>query len=382
MDSIRKDSPIPIYKQLAEVIRDQVLKGELRPGDQLPGEWELAKSYKISRSSVRSTIDLLVNSGMVVKIHGKGNFIQDWTEMNSNGGVIALLVPDSRVFLFSNVLNGALNAAKSRGYTLIISFLGKDEREEEQNIDQLRQHGVKGFVIFPRNNISYDSAIWRLYRENFPFVLIDRHFSELPAAFVGIDNLQAAFEVVNHLASLGYRTIGFSTTTSMKTSTVQERFEGYQKALRLYDIPYYPRWLFDTQLASSSPVIPEEDEAGQVEIFRSFFQQRGHPEAIFSVNDITAYLLGGAAKAEGIAIPADMALAGMDDDEYARRTEVPLTTMRQPFEEIGARATHMLIDHLRGSPLRIERIILPTQLVIRQSCGENRAQQSIMTAGN
>jgi GntR family transcriptional regulator, arabinose operon transcriptional repressor len=380
MDSIRKDSPIPIYKQLADTIRDQVLKGELEPGDQLPGEWELAKLYKISRSSVRRTIDLLVNSGMVVKIHGKGNFIQDWTEMNSKGGVIALLVPDSKVFLFSNVLNGALNAAKSRGYTLIISFLGRNETEEEQNLDLLRQHGVSGFVIFPRNNITYDPVIWRLYKENFPFVLIDRYFPELPCPFVGIDNVQAAFEVVNHLAGLGYRAIGFATTTWIKTITVRERFEGYQKALNVHGIEYNPRWFFDTQLSSASPVIPEEDETGQIEIFRNLYRERGHPEAIFSINDITAYLLGKAAKAEDIAIPADMALAGMDDDEYARRTEVPLTTMRQPFEEIGARATHILIDHLRGSPSGIERVFLSTQLVIRQSCGGALLHQNQTTA--
>lgn len=293
--------------------------------------------------------------------------------MNALGGVIALLVPDSRVFLFSNVLNGSLNAAKSRGYTLIISFLGKNEQEEDKNFDQLRQHGVKGFVIFPRNNTTYDPAIWRLYRENFPFVLIDRYFPELPSNFVGIDNVQAAFDVVNHLAGLGYQTIGFATTTWLKTTTVRERFEGYQKALRVYGIEYNPRWFFDTQLESASPVIPEENEEGQIEIFRNLYQERGHPEAIFSINDITAYLLGRAAKMEGITIPEDMALAGMDDDEYAKRTEVPLTTMRQPFEEIGARATHILIDQLRGSPLKIERVYIPTQLVIRQSCGENRA---------
>jgi DNA-binding LacI/PurR family transcriptional regulator len=70
----------------------------------------------------------------------------------------------------------------------------------------------------------------------------------------------------------------------------------------------------------------------------------------------------------------------MDDDEYARRTEVPLTTMRQPFEEIGARATHILIDHLRGSPSGIERVFLSTQLVIRQSCGGALLHQNQTTA--
>jgi LacI family transcriptional regulator len=59
----------------------------------------------------------------------------------------------------------------------------------------------------------------------------------------------------------------------------------------------------------------------------------------------------------------------MDDDEYARRAEVPLTTVRQPFEDIGARGAHLLIDMIRGGSGKIERVLLPTQLVIRRSCG-------------
>ena len=72
MNSIHKDSPIPIYSQLADIIRNQVLAGEIKPGDQLPGEFELAKSYKISRSSVRRAIELLSKGGLVEKSMEKG----------------------------------------------------------------------------------------------------------------------------------------------------------------------------------------------------------------------------------------------------------------------------------------------------------------------
>ncbi len=382
MNSIHKDSPIPIYSQLADIIRNQVLAGEIKPGDQLPGEFELAKSYKISRSSVRRAIELLSKGGLVRKIHGKGNFIQYWGKTNETSGVISLLVPDSRIFLFSSVLKGAHSAAKSRGYTLVLSFLGNNDDEENEIFDQLREHGIKGFVIFPRNNIHHDGAIWRLFREDFPFVLIDRYLPNLPSTYVGVDNVDSAYQIVNHLASLGYRSIGFATTTGMNTTTVQERFDGYQKALADHCLEYEPRWDFDTQFESSSPIIPEEDEAGQIEIFRSLFREHGHPEAIFSINDITSYMVERAAKAEGINIPHELALAGMDDDEYAKRAEVPLTTIRQPFEEMGARAAHLLIDRLRGSPSGIEKILLPTQLIIRQSCGEDLVRQKIPSTGN
>jgi LacI family transcriptional regulator len=99
-------------------------------------------------------------------------------------------------------------------------------------------------------------------------------------------------------------------------------------------------------------------------------QTPDRPSAIFAINDITAFLVSKAASLEGLRIPEDMALVGFDNDAFARRASVPLTTVAQPFEEIGARAAHLLVDRLRGSPPGFERVLLNTQLIIRQSCGE------------
>ncbi len=63
MISLNKQSAIPIYRQLADVLRSQVLKGELKSGDQLPSEFDLVEKYAVSRSSVRHAIDLLVREG-------------------------------------------------------------------------------------------------------------------------------------------------------------------------------------------------------------------------------------------------------------------------------------------------------------------------------
>src|SRR6188508_232076 len=74
---INKSSRIPLYYQLAESIREQIRSGELSPGDQLPGERDLAEQVGISRMTARQAIALLVSDGAIVVRHGSGTFVAD-----------------------------------------------------------------------------------------------------------------------------------------------------------------------------------------------------------------------------------------------------------------------------------------------------------------
>ncbi|WP_042464159.1 GntR family transcriptional regulator [Neobacillus dielmonensis] len=74
---IRKDSPIPIYYQLQELIKDLIDKGELKPGDLIPPEREYAEKLQISRMTVRQALTQLVNEGYLYRIQGKGTFVSE-----------------------------------------------------------------------------------------------------------------------------------------------------------------------------------------------------------------------------------------------------------------------------------------------------------------
>lgn len=74
---INKNSPIPIYYQLEEHIKELIEKGELLPGDALPPEREYAEKYKISRMTVRQAFTQLVNDGYLYRLQGKGTFVAE-----------------------------------------------------------------------------------------------------------------------------------------------------------------------------------------------------------------------------------------------------------------------------------------------------------------
>lgn len=75
MPSLDLNSSAPLYKQLADIIREDILRGHLKADQQIPTEFELNEQYQVSRSTVRKAIESLVEDGLLVKIHGKGTFV-------------------------------------------------------------------------------------------------------------------------------------------------------------------------------------------------------------------------------------------------------------------------------------------------------------------
>ncbi|MGG5254817.1 GntR family transcriptional regulator [Neobacillus sp. SM06] len=108
---INKNSPIPIYYQLEEHIRDLIEKGELRPGDSLPAEREYAETYRISRMTVRQALTKLVNDGYLYRLQGKGTFVAERKIEKALQGLTSFtqdmkargLVPGSQLLHFERV---------------------------------------------------------------------------------------------------------------------------------------------------------------------------------------------------------------------------------------------------------------------------------------
>jgi LacI family repressor for deo operon, udp, cdd, tsx, nupC, and nupG len=93
------------------------------------------------------------------------------------------------------------------------------------------------------------------------------------------------------------------------------------------------------------------------------------PTAIFAVGDILAFGAMRAVKERGLRIPDDVALVGYNDVEMAAVVEPPLTTVAAPARDVGATAMHMLLRLVAGETVEQAQIVLPTQLVVRRSCG-------------
>jgi len=365
MTELNKESATSIYHQIAGLLRDQILRGELEPGSKLSPELDLAEMHQISRGTVRQAILLLVAEGLVERVQGKGTFVRRIETDIPAGGVIGLTLPYARDSLTIDILLGAENAAKSRGYSLLFSYTDEDIQQEAIDIKRMRAENAKGFIIFPSTNVTYDETIWQLKKEDFPFVLVDRYFANLHSEYVGVDNLGGAYHATEHLLNLGHRRIGFVGASDTQTTSVNDRFHGYQRALSDHGINFRDHWRCSYSVA-------HHDEESEINEIRKFLRQETRPTAIIAINDYTAIKIVRAARAEGLSIPDDLAVIGFDDIQQASQLEIPLTTVAQPRYEIGVRAAHILIDRLKGVKSVLTQVILPTSLVIRESCGARK----------
>jgi LacI family transcriptional regulator len=96
------------------------------------------------------------------------------------------------------------------------------------------------------------------------------------------------------------------------------------------------------------------------------------PDGVFVASDTMAFGALQAIRRAGLSIPDDIALVGFDDLSHATMVDPPLTTVRQPIRRLGALAANTLVDLLRNGPDKPRRLILPTELVIRESCGASK----------
>src|SRR5216683_488786 len=364
----KKERTKILHTQLMTYFRERIRDGRLPAGTRLPADGELAAKYQISRDTVRQALALLVNEGLIERVQGRGTFV---SQPASNGSPVTQLKQKQvglvlnrtlRTQVNMNLLVGVEQAAKSHGYSVSFTYAEGNQEQQARDIARLRANHVLGMIIYLTGDSTHDASIQQLQADHVPIVLIDRYFPGLAIDYVGLDNVGGGYRATEHLLILGHRRIGFifSYEETLQTTSVYERWQGYCKALQKYGVPY-----------DETLVVPDlrQLQTGTHEGLVEFLQRPDRPGAIFAVNDYVALDVLQAAKAIHLRIPEDLAVVGFDDEEFAAHVNPPLTTIVQQSIDIGLRAGALLISRIEGIVGVPKHIELPTNLIIRESCG-------------
>jgi LacI family transcriptional regulator len=199
-----------------------------------------------------------------------------------------------------------------------------------------------------------------------PYVVLHPNFLDRypGGSFVRIDNLWGAMQATDYLIKLGHRAIGFVSFPSRMPAT--ERLSGYRAALEQAGIDFRPDYFYE---AFDRPV--------QIGYKGALQLMSANPEltAIFAATDEIAMGTLAAIWQLGLKVPEDVSVIGFDDISMASSITPPLTTMRQPIGEISRTVVEMAIDMVDNPQRKRADVVLPTELIVRNSCQAPRGSR-------
>lgn len=271
--------------------------------------------------------------------------------------IIGLLVHGLNNSYIGEIVKGIDNELALAQYDLMLFTTHRYKTRETAYVARLTRNPVDGLLlVLPRNAETY---LETLYARSFPHVLVDHQgiSQKVQAPSISAENWKGAYEATSYLLQLGHRRIGFI-TGSMDMGSAQDRLAGYQKALQ------------DQGISVLSELIREGDFLQPLGYrhARDLFALSERPTAIFASNDFTAFGVMEAAREHGLQIPRDISIIGFDDVPQAASAYPPLTTVRQPLEEMGSSAARLLLQYIAQPDHPVEQIELPSKLIIRHSC--------------
>lgn len=291
--------------------------------------------------------------------------------------LIGVLVPSLNWPFIGEIIRGVAASTEEQGYEIVLyTIINRQDRTEV--IDRILATKLTAGLLAIQVGQSSD-YLTHLYEQGFPVVMITDQIEPTNAPWIGADNRTGAYEATRHLLRLGHRRIAHIFGHRGFVSAF-ERYDGYCAALTEAGIALDPALVVQGDF---------EPLSGRIAANQLFVLPE-RPTAIFCSNDLMAYGVLAAAEQHDLRIPKDVALVGFDDLPTSAHLCPPLTTVHQPFYEMGQQGTELLfslIEHSytpsvaypsvsrrAGTPSStrergLMRVRLPTRLVVRESCG-------------
>lgn len=268
--------------------------------------------------------------------------------------LIGLIVPDVATPYISEVLKGVNRAIVQSDYDLLIytsarAWNDNHVRQEPRHVMLLNGSIADGVVVVVPIALDFTSHA--------PLVIIDPNHASPQAPSIYATNYEGSRSVVDYLLSLGHRRIGYITGRPDLVSANQ-RLQAYKDGMMAAGIS------LDEALIQIGDYTTET----AVQCAFTLLALKDRPTAIIGGNDMSAIGVYQAAAQAGLKIPQDLSVAGFDNITETTYLSPPLTTINQFISEMGSLAIEMVIRLIKGETLETSQCIIPTQLIVRDSC--------------
>lgn len=272
---------------------------------------------------------------------------------------LGVVLPDMRNPFFPDILDGVISTLRTTSYEPLIGFRPLADATERHAIDTMLDHKIDGFLmVTPRIEESYLKTV----TTSVPTVMIGRHDRNCGYDTVNNDDRVGARLAVEHLISLGHRSIAYfalESASSTPNNSTSLRLMSYQETMRAHNLTDY------ISVFEGSHFLGERYDE---DVARRILTSPRRPTAVFCWTDSVAFTLMAEALKLGIRIPEDLSVVGYDNSRLAELPQLSLTSVDQSGHLLGSEAMKLLIERIEGR--RTDRhIILPPRLDVKGSTG-------------
>jgi LacI family transcriptional regulator, repressor for deo operon, udp, cdd, tsx, nupC, and nupG len=359
--SISLPSEEPLANQLHRQVTWLIASRYWKPGDRLPSIRQLAGQLGINMLTVRSAYLRLEREGLVQTRQGAGTYVLPFNPRvlidlagRSRSFTIGVILPGMSDPLYHDFLEGVEKGIGREHLLLFVSNAHEDPQESLRNFTQLSARNVDGIIVASHDILPF---LGENSSAGLPLVTVDSPGCTGPV--VNFDLEQAAFLATQHLVEHHYQHIGMITFTEARANVTRME-AGHRRALDEGGLG------FSEDLLVRVPGFTMEHG---IQGARLLLDRAHPPEAVFTIADTMALGVMKYLKLLHKRIPEDIAIASLDDISLASLVEPGLTTASLPARQLGLEAMNMLHRLIGGEKLKDQSILLPTHLVIRESCG-------------
>jgi LacI family transcriptional regulator len=271
---------------------------------------------------------------------------------------VGMLLPDLTNPLFPPIVRGIEDTLGKADYTVILANTDNDEDKERTVLQALLSRSVDGLILATAQRAA-SGAVRELVDDGLPIVLVNRTMDDPGVSSITGDDRHGVRLAVEHLVALGHRRIAH-VAGPQHVSTGLARYRGFLDAVRQAglepdpDLVVYADWF--------------REEAG-AKAFRTLLRRDTGVTAVVAANDLIALGCYDVLNEHGLRVGTDLSVVGFNDMLFADKLCPPLTTIRIPHYEIGARAAQIILEFIQGHRSDAVQMHLDAELIERASTG-------------
>ncbi|MBQ9589832.1 MAG: GntR family transcriptional regulator [Butyrivibrio sp.] len=326
------------YQKVIDWINQNIDNGALRPGEKIPSENELCEQFGLSRQTVRHAILKLSEDGLLESRRGSGTYVADQHAEEGKRSVVAVVTTYVDDYIFPSTIRGIESTLSAKGYSMQLSFTNNTTDKERQILeDLLTRDDIAGVIMEPVKSALPNPNMplyHKMQAKGMKVLFINSYYPELDFPHVSINDEECAYRAVKAMVEAGHKSIGC--VLKLDDGQGRERYRGYIRAMTECGLSFtydHVNWIDTIDIKDGKRALLRVKE------------RLSGCTAVFCYNDQVAGMLMQVLIDDGLKLPGDMSVIGMDDSDMAKIGVggVTISSIPHPKARLGEKAANNMI---------------------------------------